>query len=316
MASGYERLKHDLLGTLRDRTDGRLAYQGLKNLTRTRELELEAEKGQLSRAENVLQQQAQLLSQQEQELRGRLFQQERESAKIKEDRMAANRVVEQAKAEQHLARERLAEAEAEQHRACARLVEMRRQQQVLRNQLSAGCSARLFRSLSSEVSDLDAVKELFARRQRQAIDGCARLSIQSIVKVENLETLSRFQSSGSFRINPIEAHRAKCDTLLFHGCPDAVAANIQAIGLSLQHAGNGMLGRGIYGAPDPRKSLGYSRSTDKFMFICRFNLFSSQHAGPDTRHPNHSFHEFCVYDERHVVVLWMIKLSPRVGYCL
>ena len=70
-----------------------------------------------------------------------------------------------------------------------------------------------------------------------------------------------------------------------------------------------MLGRGLYGAPDPRKSLGYCRSPDKFMFICRFNLSNARHAGPSTRHQNSVFDEFCVYDESHVVVLWMLKLA-------
>ena len=65
-----------------------------------------------------------------------------------------------------------------------------------------------------------------------------------------------------------------------------------------------MLGRGLYGAPDPRKSLQYCRSANKFMFICRYNLASpAQHAGPSTQHRNSIFDEFCVYDERRVVVL-------------
>ena len=72
----------------------------------------------------------------------------------------------------------------------------------------------------------------------------------------------------------------------------------------------GMLGLGLYGAPDPRKSLNYcGKSRNKFMFICRFNLSGAQHAGPGTRHRNTIFDEFCVYDERHVVVLWMLKLA-------
>ena len=98
-----------------------------------------------------------------------------------------------------------------------------------------------------------------------------------------------------------------------------MAANIQATGLLLSHAANGMLGRGLYGAPDPRKSAQYcgmaastvpirgSRGADlqsgKFMFICRFNVSNARY------HQNQTFDEFCVYDERHVVVLWMLKLA-------
>ena len=71
-----------------------------------------------------------------------------------------------------------------------------------------------------------------------------------------------------------------------------------------------MLGQGLYGAPDPRKSLNYVKgTTGKFMFVCRFNLAAAKHAGPKTSHRNSTFDEFCVYDERHVVVLWMIKLA-------
>ena len=72
-----------------------------------------------------------------------------------------------------------------------------------------------------------------------------------------------------------------------------------------------MLGKGIYGAPDPRKSVNYStlNKYGRFMFVCRFNLNEAQHAGPKTKHRNRVFDEFCVYDDNHVVVLWMIKVK-------
>ena len=134
--------------------------------------------------------------------------------------------------------------------------------------------------------------------------------MSNVVKVENAQTLSNFHSSGSFYIDPAEAFRRKGDTLLFHGLPQEAATNVQATGLLLGFAANGMLGRGLYGAPDPRKSLQYCRSANKFMFICRYNLASpAQHAGPSTQHRNSIFDEFCVYDERRVVVLWMLKLE-------
>ena len=87
---------------------------------------------------------------------------------------------------------------------------------------------------------------------------------------------------------------------------------IEAEGLKMKFAGTShgsMLGHGIYGAPDPRKSFKYCDSNDKFMFICRFNLSAARHAGPSTPHRNTVFDEFCVYDERHVVVLWVLKIA-------
>ena len=47
----------------------------------------------------------------------------------------------------------------------------------------------------------------------------------------------------------------------------------------------------------------------KFLFICRFNLRNAQYAGPDTKHKNTVFSEFCVKDEKHVAVLWMLKVK-------
>ena len=79
----------------------------------------------------------------------------------------------------------------------------------------------------------------------------------------------------------------------------------------MSFAANGMLGVGLYGAPDPRKSVRYCGDSPNgdFMFICRFNLSEAKHAGPDTDHRNTVFDEFCVKKEEHVVVLWVIKLK-------
>ena len=164
---------------------------------------------------------------------------------------------------------------------------------------------------AEEVGSRQQARDFFHRRQRRSINGEPKLRIESIVKVENVETLSRFQSTGSFNINPLQAHQQHRDTLLFHGCPDAAAPNIQADGLLLKYAKNGMLGKGLYGAPEPRKSAHFCGSSEeKFMFICRFRLdASAKHAGPSTQHRNTLFDEFCVYDERHVVVLWMLKVK-------
>ena len=164
-------------------------------------------------------------------------------------------------------------------------------------------------TLSQGVGSESEVRAFFEHRQRSNLHGArGTLRIESIVKVENAETLGNFQSAGYYDIDPRTAHQ-QGDTLLFHGCPQAVAANIQATGLLLSHAANGMLGRGLYGAPDPRKSAQYcgkygaDLQSGKFMFICRFNVSNARY------HQNQTFDEFCVYDERHVVVLWMLKLA-------
>ena len=88
-------------------------------------------------------------------------------------------------------------------------------------------------------------------------------------------------------------------------------ANIQADGLSLDFAAAGMLGNGLYGAPDPRKSEHYCGDSPngQFMFICRYNLRGAKHAGPSTPHQNTVFDEFCIMTEEKVVVLWALKLE-------
>lgn len=133
----------------------------------------------------------------------------------------------------------------------------------------------------------------------------------------NPRSLRAFVRARTFDVNPLQAfsRQPRADTLVFHGCPQVAATNIQAQGLTLEFAANGMLGKGLYGAPDPRKSVGYCHKPNAdnpngdFMFICRFNLSGASHAGPSTLHRNSVFDEFCVFDEKHVVVLWMLKLA-------
>jgi len=176
------------------------------------------------------------------------------------------------------------------------------------------------------------VRKLFERRQ-PTLHGLPRLQIDKMVKIENSGSLAAFVEGRSFDIDPIKAllvpssffSRAMGslsgqsppaatppDSLLFHGCPEVAATNIQAEGLlKMDRARAGMLGVGLYGAPDPRKSKAYCGNVQhgNFLFLCRFNLSGAQHAGPSTSHRNTVFDEFCVYKEEHVVVLWMIKLK-------
>ena len=211
-------------------------------------------------------------------------------------------------------------AEEQRRRAEAEVAQRQRdvqQQQQLLGSLRAEerawrsrCSvSMLWLELADDCSDEAAVRAFFARRQPTGAGG-APLRIAEVVKVENPRSLRAFAKSGGFDIRPLRAFGPpRKDTLLFHGCPQEAATNIQAEGLSLQFAGSGMLGRGLYGAPDPRKSLQYCRTSNKFMFIARYNLTGANHAGPTTQHRNSVFDEFCVYDETHVVVLWMVKLA-------
>ena len=179
-------------------------------------------------------------------------------------------------------------------------------------------STELWSLHATGLNGVNEVRQFFEARQGQSNrQAGAPLNILSIVKVENLRTLNQFEGSDSLLFNPFcydSYPNMDTDTFVFHGCPEAFAANIQASGLLLSRAReDGMLGRGIYGALDPRKAVHYCHSyapyVNKFLFICRFNLTdAAQHAGPNTQHPNSVFDEFCVYNERHVVVLWMLKV--------
>lgn len=168
-----------------------------------------------------------------------------------------------------------------------------------------GLWPRLARGIETEAE----LQQFFARRQQDPKGG-KQLHIASAVKVVNNAALSAFASTREFLMAPRKAYAGKADTFLFHGCPQESATNIQADGLKMGYAAKGMLGKGLYGAPDPRKSVQFCKNSanGQFMFVCRFNLKHAQHAGPATQHRNTIFDEFCVYDERHVVVLWMVKL--------
>jgi hypothetical protein len=157
------------------------------------------------------------------------------------------------------------------------------------------------------------LRSFFSRRQ-DSRGAKGSLQVVSAWKVVNAVQLQAFRSAWSFDISACRSHR-QGDSFLFHGCPENSAPNIQAEGLKMHYASAGMLGRGLYGAPDPRKSETYCSSTGgsvstngKFMFVCRFNLSGAKQAGPSTSHQNRIFSEYCVYDDRHVVVLWMLKL--------
>ena len=168
----------------------------------------------------------------------------------------------------------------------------------------------LWHTIAQGVETEEEARRFFNRRQDSA-GATMNLSIESATMVVNADRLRAFLGAApTADMSPQRAHR-KGDSFLFHGCPDLAVANIQSDGLRMQFASSGMLGRGLYGAPDPRKSFSYCRRSrhGAFVFICRFNLTTAEHAGPSTPHKNTIFDEYCVYDERHVVVLWMLKVT-------
>ena len=180
--------------------------------------------------------------------------------------------------------------------------------------------AALWAKLASGVQTEADVRRLFQSRQNSRGSNDAPLQIERAWPVMNEAMLRRFDSSGSLDINVDHGSQTMLgqhvhDTFLFHGTKAQFFANIEAEGLSLHHAQNGMLGRGVYGAPDPRKSMQYMDDRTAqglrrgpFMFLCRFNLRGAQHAGPSTHHRNSVYDEFCVYSDVQVVVLWAMKL--------
>lgn len=164
----------------------------------------------------------------------------------------------------------------------------------------------LWTTLVGGVDTDRAVTKFFNRRQ-----GGRQLRILEVVKVENRRKLESFSSAGDCDLNIQTARQnRRSDTLLFHGCSPEAAPNIQSTGLLVPGTGGvsvahgSMMGNGIYGAPDPRKSMQYvGNGRNKFLFICRFNLSRHRYT------QNKTFDEFCVFDQRHVVVLWMLKIE-------
>ena len=113
---------------------------------------------------------------------------------------------------------------------------------------------RMWSSLAAGIETETKVRELFEQRQPAAAGN--RLQVAAITKISNTARMKAFASTDQFNLDPLQAHKHG-DSFLFHGCGESSVANIQSEGLLLRFAGNGMLGKGLYGAPDPRKSLQY-----------------------------------------------------------
>ena len=141
------------------------------------------------------------------------------------------------------------------------------------------------RQLAEGVETEDKLRAFFRQRQDTAKSTDKKLKITRCVKIDNEDLLHRFISTGHQpEPDPQVAHRKSGETFLFHGSPEELNPNIQAEGLKMSFAGTShgtMLGHGIYGAPDPRKSLQYCKDSThgKFMFVCRYNLSQAKRAG-------------------------------------
>ena len=178
----------------------------------------------------------------------------------------------------------------------------------------------IWTQLAEGIVTKEDVLAMFNRRQRTHATG-SKLKLVEATKVITDARLKAFDSSGhKAHLNHNDARNSVCgtyDTFLFHGCNSASVANIQSDGLLIKFAKEGMLGAGIYGAPDPRKSFQYtnkhsashSAGSADFMFVCRFNLEGAQHAGPLTKHRNSLFDEYCIYSDVRCVVLWVLKVQ-------
>jgi hypothetical protein len=198
-----------------------------------------------------------------------------------------------------------AEAQTVKQQAAAALQIAKRQASI-----AVGDDVKIWNELAVGLLTEAELQQFFDRRQdSQGVTGRLQIARGTALKVMNPDQLRAFRSAGcvSVRPNHMLGHG---DSFLFHGCPQVIAPNIQSEGLRMKYAANGMLGIGLYGAPDPRKSSQYCEKqgvknpNGNFMFICRFNL------KVNTKHyKNKLFQEFCVYDDSQVVVLWMVKLE-------
>ena len=91
-------------------------------------------------------------------------------------------------------------------------------------QAAGGLWPRLAYGVETEAE----LQKFFSRRQVGTAGG-KTLHIASAVKVVNNAALTAFASAhAGFHMNPLKAHKAGGDTLLFHGCPQESATNIQA----------------------------------------------------------------------------------------
>jgi len=161
------------------------------------------------------------------------------------------------------------------------------------------------------IGDEAKLRALLAGRQ-PANNISKALTIDKALKIDCQSQLERFESAGFLIMDPKEALRMKADTILLHGSPQMSVANIAMEGLSVNNSSAGQLGRGIYGAPDPRKANQFALQNHhgSFIFVIRVNLSHAKYLqGPPQPGGIPGYEEFCVPKDSHAVVLWQIKLD-------
>ena len=156
----------------------------------------------------------------------------------------------------------------------------------------------------------NSVKQFFMDRQNDQPATVPKIRVETATMVINEKTINAFDTSGHLDMDAFQAFNAKTDTFLFHGCNAYSAVSIQSSGLLLSYATNGNLNVGLYGAIDPRKSLTYcgGGANNNYMFLCRYRFDNTTRKGKfGSQEP--TYDEFAVYNEKHVVVLWMLKIA-------
>jgi hypothetical protein len=163
------------------------------------------------------------------------------------------------------------------------------------------------------------LEAFFAVRQSTpgSTDPKLRIKPGSATKIDNPTLLAKFapHSTRKLLMDPPLGHEypsafgQDCDLFLFHGSASGNMGNIHSEGLkgTMPAAHGTMLGNGVYGAPDPRKSWLYCGGQHgNFMIVCRF-------AVPKAFFKTNRFYkEFCVPEEAMCVPLWQIKVERAV----
>jgi len=131
------------------------------------------------------------------------------------------------------------------------------------------------------------VEETFTRGQLVNAPNAVGLQLLGAKRIYNVQLTSQFR--GSIYELP-----------LFHGTSHDACLSIAKSGFRM--GVGGMLGGGIYFAPNPGKSSHYCDG-HKMMLLCRVNLSNSRYA------ENAIFQEYCIYDVSSVLPVYVLRYT-------